>query len=45
MTGPLVRHSLSIEVTVSHQTEDGADLAARWHRNGRSWPSERRGAQ
>ena len=23
--GPLVRHELSIECTVSHQTEDGAD--------------------
>ena len=25
--GPLLRHALSVEVTVSHQTEDGADLA------------------
>ena len=25
-TGPLVRHELSIEVTVSHVTEDGADV-------------------
>ena len=24
-TGPLLRHSLSIEITVSHVTEDGAD--------------------
>ena len=26
-TGPMIRHQLSIEVTVSHPTEDGADLA------------------
>ena len=25
--GPVVRHTVSIECTVSHQTEDGADLA------------------
>ena len=25
--GPMLRHELSIECTVSHQTEDGADLA------------------
>ena len=25
--GPLARHALAVEVTVSHQTEDGADLA------------------
>ena len=25
--GPMVRHELQIEVTVSHQSEDGADLA------------------
>ena len=24
-TGPMIRHELSIEVTVSHRTEDGAD--------------------
>ena len=25
--GPLIRHAMNVEVTVSHQTEDGADLA------------------
>ena len=25
--GPVIRHTVSIECTVSHQTEDGADLA------------------
>ncbi len=24
-SGPLVKHSMSVEVTVSHATEDGAD--------------------
>ena len=24
-TGPMIRHSMSIEITVSHATEDGAD--------------------
>ena len=26
-TGPMVRHELSVECTVTHATEDGADLA------------------
>ena len=26
-TGPMIRHELAVEVTVSHQTEDGADAA------------------
>ena len=44
-TGPMVRHAMNVEVTVSHQAEDGADeLLDAVVRAVRARP-ERRGAQ